>query len=69
MNTGSHRLEVRRRSANPTRFAPTAEAWEAKLAAYGSDYMSMSAANIQRRVAAVQQQLDNSRLWSAAPGS
>ncbi|MFD5423181.1 multiprotein-bridging factor 1 family protein [Streptomyces sp. NPDC127069] len=49
---------------------PSEEEWEAKLAAYGSDYMSMGAADIQRRVAGelvvVQQQLDTPRLWSAA---
>ncbi|MCF3181408.1 helix-turn-helix transcriptional regulator [Streptomyces polychromogenes] len=49
---------------------PSAEEWEAKLAAYGSDYMSMGAADIQRRVAreivVVQQQLEQPRLWSAA---
>ncbi|MFE2857382.1 multiprotein-bridging factor 1 family protein [Streptomyces lavendulae] len=49
---------------------PSAEAWEAKLAAYGSDYMSMGAADIQRRVAGelvvIQAQLEQPRLWSAA---
>ncbi|MFD7259051.1 hypothetical protein [Streptomyces sp. NPDC059874] len=30
---------------------PSVEAWEDKLAAYGTDYMSMGAADIQRRVA------------------
>ncbi|MFF3619460.1 helix-turn-helix transcriptional regulator [Streptomyces sp. NPDC002467] len=49
---------------------PSVEAWEAKLAAYGTDYMSMGAADIQRRVAGelvvVQQQLDQPRLWSVA---
>ncbi|MFJ3914458.1 helix-turn-helix domain-containing protein [Streptomyces vinaceus] len=49
---------------------PSAEAWEAKLAAYGTQYMSMGAAGIQRRVAGelvvIQQQLDQPRLWSAA---
>ncbi|MFI1152553.1 multiprotein-bridging factor 1 family protein [Streptomyces sp. NPDC020817] len=49
---------------------PTVEAWEAKLAAYGTEYMSMGAADIQRRVAGelvvIQQQLDQPRLWSAA---
>ncbi|MFF4448344.1 hypothetical protein [Streptomyces sp. NPDC001502] len=46
------------------------EAWEAKLAVYGTEYMSLGAADIQRRVSAelvtVQQQLDNPRLWSVA---
>lgn len=49
---------------------PSADAWEAKLAAYGTDYMSMGAADIQRRVAGelvvIQQQLDQPRLWAAA---
>ncbi|WP_030196342.1 helix-turn-helix domain-containing protein [Streptomyces sp. NRRL S-87] len=49
---------------------PSAEAWEAKLAAYGTDHMSMGAADIQRRVSGelvvVQQQLDQPRLWSVA---
>ncbi|MFE6848630.1 multiprotein-bridging factor 1 family protein [Streptomyces sp. NPDC057686] len=49
---------------------PSAEAWEAKLAAYGTEYMSLGAADIQRRVAGelvvIQQQLDQPQLWSAA---
>ncbi|MFF4013266.1 XRE family transcriptional regulator [Streptomyces sp. NPDC001717] len=49
---------------------PSADTWEAKLTAYGTDYMSMGAADIQRRVAGelvvVQQQLDQPRLWSVA---
>ncbi|MBT2546560.1 helix-turn-helix domain-containing protein [Streptomyces sp. ISL-44] len=49
---------------------PSPDAWEAKLAAYGTQYMSMGAADIQRRVSGelvvIQQQLDNPRLWSAA---
>ncbi|MFE5562891.1 helix-turn-helix domain-containing protein [Streptomyces sp. NPDC056544] len=49
---------------------PSVEAWEAKLATYGTEYMSLGAADIQRRVSAelvtVQQQLDNPRLWSVA---
>ncbi len=52
------------------RGGPGAEEWEAKLAAYGTDYMSMGAADIQRRVSgelvAVQQQLESRRLWSVA---
>ncbi|WP_030662333.1 helix-turn-helix domain-containing protein [Streptomyces rimosus] len=52
------------------RGGPTAEHWEATLATYGTDYMSMGAADIQRRVAGelvvVQQQLDDPRLWSVA---
>ncbi|WP_236241967.1 helix-turn-helix domain-containing protein [Streptomyces sp. CC228A] len=49
---------------------PSTDAWEAKLATYGTDYMSMGAAEIQRRVTGelvtVQQQLDEPRLWSVA---
>ncbi|GHF51592.1 hypothetical protein GCM10010218_36510 [Streptomyces mashuensis] len=49
---------------------PSVDEWEAKLASYGTDYMSMGAADIQRRVAGelvvVQQQLDSPRLWSVA---
>ncbi|MEU7190006.1 helix-turn-helix transcriptional regulator [Streptomyces sp. NPDC045369] len=49
------------------RGGPSAEQWEAT---YGTDYMSMGAADIQRRVAGelvvVQQQLDDPRLWSVA---
>ncbi|KJY29557.1 DNA-binding protein, partial [Streptomyces sp. NRRL S-444] len=49
---------------------PSTEAWEAKLAAYGTEYMSLGADDIQRRVAGepvvIQQQLDQPRLWSAA---
>ncbi|MFJ7592993.1 helix-turn-helix domain-containing protein [Streptomyces sp. NPDC097617] len=49
---------------------PTTDEWEAKLATYGTQYMSLGAADIQRRVSAelvtVQQQLDNPRLWSVA---
>ncbi|MDI3422960.1 helix-turn-helix domain-containing protein [Streptomyces luteolus] len=49
---------------------PSPDAWEAKLAAYGTDYMSMGAADIQRRVSGelvvIQQQLDKPQLWSAA---
>jgi transcriptional regulator with XRE-family HTH domain len=49
---------------------PTPDVWEAKLATYGTEYMSMGAADIQRRVAgelvAVQQQLDKPQLWSVA---
>ncbi|MEC4576522.1 XRE family transcriptional regulator [Streptomyces sp. CMAA1738] len=46
------------------------EEWEAKRAVYGTEYMSLGAADIQRRVSAelvtVQQQLDAHRLWSVA---
>ncbi|MCX4587466.1 helix-turn-helix domain-containing protein [Streptomyces sp. NBC_01481] len=49
---------------------PSADAWEAKLATYGTEYMSLGAADIQRRVSGelvvVQQQLDDPRLWSVA---
>lgn len=49
---------------------PSEEAWEDKLSSYGTDYMSMGAADIQRRVSgelvAVQQQLESPRLWSVA---
>jgi transcriptional regulator with XRE-family HTH domain len=49
---------------------PSTEAWENRLATYGTDYMSMGAADIQRRVAGelitVQQQLDQPHLWSVA---
>ncbi|MFJ3906240.1 helix-turn-helix domain-containing protein [Streptomyces sp. NPDC090025] len=52
------------------RGGPSVEEWEGKLAAYGADYMSLGAADIQRRVTgelvAVQQQLDHPRLWSVA---
>jgi transcriptional regulator with XRE-family HTH domain len=49
---------------------PTSDAWEAKLMSYGTDYMSLGAADIQRRLAGelvlIQQQLDDPRLWSVA---
>ncbi|WP_328297432.1 helix-turn-helix domain-containing protein [Streptomyces sp. NBC_00435] len=49
---------------------PSPDAWEAKLSTYGTEYMSMGAADIQRRVSGelvvVQQQLDQPRLWSVA---
>jgi transcriptional regulator with XRE-family HTH domain len=49
---------------------PTTDAWEDRLATYGTDYMSMGAADIQRRVAGelvvVQQQLDRPQLWAVA---
>ncbi|MFI5618297.1 helix-turn-helix domain-containing protein [Streptomyces sp. NPDC051567] len=52
------------------RGGPSAEVWEAKLATYGTAYMSMGAADIQRRVSGelvtVQQQLEDPRLWSVA---
>lgn len=49
---------------------PALDDWEEKLAAYGTEYMSLGAADIQRRISGelvvVQQQLDNPRLWSVA---
>ncbi|MFD7916797.1 helix-turn-helix domain-containing protein [Streptomyces sp. NPDC059752] len=49
---------------------PTTKAWEAKLATYGPEYMSLGAADVQRRVSAelvtVQQQLDGRRRWPVA---
>ncbi|MFD3471550.1 helix-turn-helix domain-containing protein [Streptomyces sp. NPDC058682] len=52
------------------RGGPSADEWEAKLTTYGSEYMSMGAADIQRRVSGelvtVQQQLEDPRLWSVA---
>lgn len=52
------------------RGGPSADAWEASLAAYGTDYMSMGASDIQRRVAGelvvIQQQLDTPQLWAVA---
>ncbi|MFI5999053.1 helix-turn-helix domain-containing protein [Streptomyces sp. NPDC051366] len=52
------------------RGGPSADEWEAKLATYGTEYMSMGAADIQRRLSGelvtVQQQLEDRRLWSVA---
>ncbi|MGW7492136.1 helix-turn-helix domain-containing protein [Streptomyces sp. NPDC054786] len=49
---------------------PSVDDWEGKLATYGTDYMSMGAGDIQRRVSGelvvVQQQLDTQRLWAVA---
>ncbi|OSY48590.1 hypothetical protein BG846_05840 [Streptomyces fradiae ATCC 10745 = DSM 40063] len=49
---------------------PSPDDWEAKLATCGTQYMSLGAADIQRRVAGelvvVQQQPDTPRLWSVA---
>ncbi|MBT2467351.1 helix-turn-helix transcriptional regulator [Streptomyces sp. ISL-66] len=49
---------------------PSVDAWEAKLTTYGTEYMSLGAADIQRRISGelvvVQQQLDTPRLWSVA---
>ncbi|WKK20953.1 helix-turn-helix transcriptional regulator [Streptomyces olivoreticuli] len=52
------------------RGGPSVDDWEGKLVTYGTDYMSLGAADIQRRVSGelvvVQQQLDIPRLWSVA---
>ncbi|MFC0861665.1 helix-turn-helix domain-containing protein [Sphaerimonospora cavernae] len=49
---------------------PTLDHWHEKLAAYGSDYMALGAAEIQRRLASdlvvLQQQLDTSGMWGVA---
>ncbi|MFF8832671.1 helix-turn-helix domain-containing protein [Streptomyces sp. NPDC015131] len=49
---------------------PSGEDWEAKLATYGTEYMSLGAADIQNRVTrellVVQQQPDTPQLWSVA---
>lgn len=56
--------------ATRLRGGPSTDAWEAKLTTYGTEYMSMGAADIQRRVSGelvtVQQQLEDPRLWSVA---
>ncbi|MFD8966617.1 helix-turn-helix domain-containing protein [Streptomyces sp. NPDC059568] len=52
------------------RGGPSVDGWEDKLATYGTEYMSLGAADIQRRVSGelvlVQQQLEIPRLWSVA---
>jgi transcriptional regulator with XRE-family HTH domain len=52
------------------RARPSAEAWRWKLAAYGRDYMTAGAAEVQRRLAAdlvvLQQQLDTPVMWDVA---
>ena len=52
------------------RARPSAEVWRGKLAAYGRDYMTAGAAEIQRRLAAdlvvLQQQLDTPVMWDVA---
>ncbi|MFC0626395.1 helix-turn-helix domain-containing protein [Kribbella deserti] len=57
-------------SARLKNAGPSVDDWEAKLATYGTDYMSFGAADIQRRLAnelvVLQQQLDQPRLWSVA---
>ncbi|WP_030756942.1 helix-turn-helix domain-containing protein [Streptomyces sp. NRRL F-5135] len=49
---------------------PTLDAWEDRLSTYGTEYMSLGASDIQRRVSGelviVQQQLDTPHLWSVA---
>ncbi len=57
-------------SARLDHAGPSVEAWQAKLSAYGTDYMSLGAADIQRRLAIdlaiLQQQLDSPQMWGAA---
>ena len=52
------------------RAKPSAEAWQGKLAAYGRDYMTAGAAEVQRRLAGdlvvLQQQLDSPVMWDVA---
>lgn len=52
------------------RARPSADAWQGKLAAYGRDYMTSGAAEVQRRLAAdlvvLQQQLDSPVMWDVA---
>ncbi|MFD7920138.1 helix-turn-helix domain-containing protein [Streptomyces sp. NPDC059740] len=49
---------------------PSEDTWEEKLSTYGTEYMSLGAADIQRRVSrelvVVQQQLDSRHAWSVA---
>lgn len=49
---------------------PTLDHWQAKLASYGSDYMSLGGAEIQRRLASdlvvLQQQLDTPGMWNVS---
>jgi hypothetical protein len=49
---------------------PSLDSWHAKLASYGTEYMSQGAAEIQRRLAGdlviLQQQLDSPPMWDAA---
>lgn len=50
--------------------APDVDEWQAKLEAYGHDYMTMGAADIQRRLAGelvlLQRQVDRPELWAVA---
>ena len=52
------------------RTRPTPDAWHAKLATYGRDYMTMGAQEIRQRIAAdlvvLQQQLDTPVMWQVA---
>jgi transcriptional regulator with XRE-family HTH domain len=52
------------------RARPSADVWQGKLAAYGRDYMTAGAAEVQRRLAAdlvvLQQQLDSPVMWDVA---
>ncbi|MFJ9429079.1 helix-turn-helix domain-containing protein [Streptomyces sp. NPDC101490] len=52
------------------RGGPTAGDWEGKLEVYGTEYMSLGAADIQRRIAGelvvIQQQPEEPRLWSVS---
>ncbi|MFF0576163.1 helix-turn-helix domain-containing protein [Streptosporangium saharense] len=49
---------------------PTLDYWHAKLASYGSDYMSLGAAEIQNRLTSdllvLQQQMDTPGMWEVA---
>ncbi len=49
---------------------PSVDAWDSMLTAYGSDYMTLGAAEIQRRLtidlAVIQQQCDTPRMWAHA---
>ncbi|MFF0433321.1 multiprotein-bridging factor 1 family protein [Streptomyces sp. NPDC004327] len=49
---------------------PSVDDWEGRLATYGTEYMSLGAGDVQRRISrelvVVQQQLENPRLWSVA---
>lgn len=50
--------------------APDVDEWRSKLAAYGTDYMKLGAADIQRRLAGelvlLQRQVDRPELWGVA---
>ncbi|MFE3072142.1 helix-turn-helix domain-containing protein [Streptomyces sp. NPDC059247] len=52
------------------RGGPTVEDWEGKLEVYGTEYMSLGAADIQRRISGelvvIQQQPEGPRLWSVS---